>query len=78
MQVRPGYGINVKRSKIQAVEISYLKVECGVNKMDGENESVYRRFSMSSRGEGMSCGVVEKVKCSTLRWFGHLERMNES
>ncbi len=25
----------------------------------------------------MSCGVVEMVKCSTLRWFGHLERMDE-
>ncbi len=78
MQVRPGYGINVKRSKIQAVEISYLKVECGVNRMDGENESVYKRFSMSSRGEGMSCGVVEMVKRCILRWFRHLERMDES
>ncbi len=25
----------------------------------------------------MSCGVVEMVKRSTLRWFGHLERMDE-
>ncbi len=32
---------------------------------------------MSSRGEGMSCGVVEMVKRSTLRWSGHLERMDE-
>ncbi len=30
------------------------------------------------RGEGMSCGVVEMMKHSTLRWFGHLERMDES
>ncbi len=46
--------------------------------MDGEsNENVYRKFGMSSRGEGMSCGVVEMVKRSTLRWFGHLERMDE-
>ncbi len=44
--------------------------------MDGEsNENVYRKFGMSSR-EGMSCGVVE-MKHSTLRWFGHLERMDE-
>ncbi len=50
-----------------------------MNRMDGEsNENVYRRFGMSSRGEGMSCGVVEMVKCSTLRWFGHLERMDDT
>ncbi len=49
-----------------------------MNRMDGEsNENVYRKFGMSSRGEGVSCGVVEMVKRSTLRWFGHLERMNE-
>ncbi len=44
--------------------------------MDGENnERVYNRFGKSTKGEGMTCGVVEGVKCSTLRWFGHLERM---
>ncbi len=51
---------------------------CGVNRMDGESsENVYRKFGMSSRGEGMICGVVEMMKRSTLRWFGHLERMYE-
>ncbi len=49
-----------------------------MNRMYGEsNENVYRKFGMSSRGEGMSCGVVEVMKRSTLRWFGHLERMDE-
>ncbi len=49
-----------------------------MNRMDGErNENVYRKFGMSSRGEGMSCAVVEMVKRSTLRWFGKLERMDE-
>ncbi len=49
-----------------------------MNRMDSEsNENVYRKFGMSSKGEGMSCGVV-LVKHSTLRWFGHLERMDES
>ncbi len=48
-----------------------------MNRMDGENnENVYRKFGISSR-EGMSCGVVEMVKRSTLIWFGHLERMDE-
>jgi len=68
-----------QRSNIQAVEMSYLRGCCGVNRMDGEsNENVYGRFGMASKGEGMSCGVVEMVKRSTLRWFGHLERMGES
>ncbi len=30
---------------------------------------------MSGRESGVGCGVVEWVKRSTLRWFGHLERM---
>ncbi len=67
-----------QRSKIQAVEMSYFRGGCGVNRMNGEsNGKVYRKFGTSSRGEGMSCGVVEMVKRSTLRWFGHLERMDE-
>ena len=68
-----------QRSRIQAVEMSYLRTACGVSRLDGEsNESVYNRFGMTSRGEGMKCGVVEGVKRSTLRWFGHMERMDES
>ncbi len=59
--------------------MSYLRGGCGVNRMDGEsNENVYRKFGMSSRGEGMSCGVVEMVKHTTLRRFGHLLRMDET
>ncbi len=58
--------------------MSYLRGRCGVSRMDGEsNENVYRKFGMFSRGEGMSCRVVEMVKRSTLRWFGHLERIDE-
>ncbi len=39
------------------------------------NESVYERCGMRGRGSGVGCGVVEWVKRSTLRWFGHIERM---
>ncbi len=47
--------------------------------MSGEsNESVYNRFGMSNKGEGMKCGVVEGFKHNTLRWFGHMERMAEN
>ncbi len=30
---------------------------------------------MRGSGSGVECGVVEWVKRSTLRWFGHTERM---
>ena len=57
----------------------YLRTACGVSRLDGEsNESVYNRFGMASKGEGMKCGVVEWVKRNTLRWFGHMERMDEN
>ena len=67
-----------QRSRIRAVEISFLRSACGVSRMDGEsNERVYERFDMASRGDGTQCGVVEYVKRNTLRWFGHVERMDE-
>ena len=39
------------------------------------NNRVYERFGMSNQGEGMKCGVVEWMKRSTLRWYGHMQRM---
>ena len=30
---------------------------------------------MSRRGEGMECRLIGKIKHSTLRWFGHIEKM---
>ncbi len=30
---------------------------------------------MRGRGSGVGCGVVEWVKRSTLRWFGHIAEM---
>ncbi len=56
--------------------MSYLKGACGLNRMEGErNGSLYRKFDIPFQSEGMNCGVVEVIKRSTLRWFGHLERM---
>ncbi len=40
--------------------------------------SVYERFGMCHVGVGKKCGVVEEVKRQTLKWFGHVERMEES
>ncbi len=45
--------------------------------MEESNESVYERFGMCRVGVGKKCGVVEEVKRQTLKWFGHMERMEE-
>ncbi len=60
------------------VEMSYLRNACGVSRMDGmSNENVYEWFGMCHVGEGKKCGVVEEVKRQRLKWFGHVERMEE-
>ena len=65
-------------SRIQAVEMSFLRGACGVNRMDGEsNDEIYERFDVSLKGEGAKCGVVKGVKRNILRWFGHMERIDE-
>ncbi len=56
--------------------MSYLRGACGVSTWDGpSNESAYERCGMNGHGSGVGCGVVEWVKRNTLRWFGHIERM---
>lgn len=53
--------------------MSYQRGACGVNRVIVKNNaSVYGRFVMSSEVEGIMYGVVEGVKCITLRLFGHL------
>ncbi len=62
--------------RVRAVEMSYLRGACEVSSGDGlSNASVYKRCGMRERGSGVGCDVVEWVKRSTLRWFGHIERM---
>ncbi len=39
--------------------------------------SVYEHFGMCHVGEGKQCGVVEELKRQTLKWFGHMEGMEE-
>ncbi len=61
---------------MHAVEMSYMRGACGVSRWDGlSNESVYERCGMRRRGIGVECDVVEWMKRSTLRWFDHIERM---
>ncbi len=53
-----------QRSRVQVVEMSYLRRACGVSRMDGmSNEGMsYKRFGMCHRGDGKKCGVVDEVK----------------
>ena len=52
-----------QQSRIQAVEMSYLRGTCDVTRWDRErNESVYERFGMEEKGRGMNCGVIEWLK----------------
>ncbi len=63
-----------QRSRVQAVEMSYLRSACGVSRLDGvSNESVYKHFEMCLVGVGKKCGVVEEVKRQRLQWFDHME-----
>ncbi len=58
--------------------MSYVRSACGVSRIDEmSNESVYERFRICHVVEGKKCGVVEEVKQQTLKWFGHMERMEE-
>ncbi len=69
-------GAQAQQSRVCAVEMGYLTGACGVSRWDGlSNESVYERCGMRGRVSGVGCCVVEWVKRSTLRWFGHIERM---
>ena len=35
-------------------------------------------MSGKGKGEGMECRVIVRIKCSTLRCFGHIETIPES
>ncbi len=66
----------VQQSRVHAVEMSYWRGVCRVSRWDRlSNDSVNERHGMRERGSGVGCGVVEWVKRSTLRWFSHIERM---
>ncbi len=69
-------GSRAQQSRVRAVVISYLRGACSVTRWDGvSNKNVYEKCGMRGCGSGVWCGVVEWVKRSTLRWFGHTERM---
>ncbi len=50
-----------------------------MSRMDGlSNESVNEHFEVCYGGEGKKYGMVEEMKQQTLKWFGHMEQMEES
>ncbi len=62
MQAKHGPEMS-QRSRVQAVEMNYLRNACGVSRMDGvSNENVYEHFGMCHVGVGKKCGVVEELK----------------
>ncbi len=66
-----------QQSRVHAVELSYQRGACGVTRWEGDsNESVNERCSMGACASVVKRGVVEWVQRNTLRWFGHVERMN--
>ena len=60
-----------ERKRMEAVEMNCLRSICGVRRLDRvRNEEIRRRCSKE-------VSVCEKVDQSVLRWFGHVERMEE-
>ncbi len=50
----------VQQLRVHAVEMSYLRGACRVNRWDGlSTESVYERCGMRQCGNGVGCTVVE-------------------
>ena len=60
-----------ERKKIEAVEMNCLRSICGVRRIDRVRNEEVRRVCGKERSVGM------KIDQSVLRWFGHVERMNE-
>ena len=60
------------RSKMQAVQKDNLRGVLGVRRIDKMMNEFIRELC------GVEKGVKERIGESILRWFGHLERMDES
>ena len=59
------------KPKIRSVETSYLRDACGVTRRD-------RMMSVDLRERcGVDGDVLGSIRRNTLRWFGHMERMDD-
>lgn len=45
--------------------------------MKKEMSGVYEKFGMAESAKRRNCGVLEWIKCNVLRWFGHVEIMQD-
>ena len=62
---------SAERRKVNVLEIKCLRSLVGVSRIDGvRNEEVLRRA-------GMERELASRADQRVLRWFGHVERMNE-
>src|SRR5678816_1585400 len=60
------------RSKVQCVQMDNLRGMLGVKRIDKMRNERFRKLC------GVKKGVNERINESTLRWFGHMKRMNDS
>src|SRR5678815_2512779 len=60
------------RSKVQCVQMDNLRGILGVRRIDKMRNECIREMC------GMKKGLNERINKSMLRWFGHVERMNDS
>src|SRR5678815_5559529 len=60
------------RSKVQCVQMDNLRGVLGGRRIDKMRSERIRELC------GVKKGVNERINESTLRWFGHVERMNDS
>ena len=66
------WGLKVnERNRLNVFEMRCLRSMCGVSRLDRlRNEEIRRRM-------GVTKEMAERVDESVLRWFGHMERMDE-
>src|SRR5678815_2551252 len=60
------------RSKVQCVQMDNLRSMLGVKRINKMRNELIRELC------GVKKGVNERIKESMLRWFGNVERMNDS
>ena len=62
---------SVERRKVNVLEMKYLRSLVGVSRMDGaRNEEVHTRA-------GIERELASRADQRVLKWFGHVERMDE-
>ena len=58
-----------KESRIRAVQMNYFRVLLDIRRMDKEQNVRIKQLC------GVTKGVDEKIDEGVLRWFGHVERL---